>query len=314
MHPWFDAMIIFAISLNTICLALDKDDPYPAWFELLQKILNYCFTFIFTAEALLKIIGLGVKPYIREPMNQFDLIIVIASVLELRSAKPSVFSSFRAFRLFKIFRLFKVGDLRILIDSILFTLTTIGDYVILLILFIYVFSLLGMSFFAGKLKFNEETDVLDLENGTVPRINFDDLGWTIITIFEVLLGEGWNDIMYSCMRATGYHTCLYYIGLVVGGNIIMLNLFLAILLGNFDKARNFGQKKKVFEAFKEILNSGHTLNETLDVVLGDMSIHVKKKILKWDLNEIEKLHKEGDTAIAQEMMEAGAGFMSIHKS
>jgi len=218
--------------------------------------------------------------------------------LELRSAKPSVFSSFRAFRLFKIFRLFKVGDLRILIDSILFTLTTIGDYVILLILFIYVFSLLGMSFFAGKLKFNEETDVLDLENGTVPRINFDDLGWTIITIFEVLLGEGWNDIMYSCMRATGYHTCLYYIGLVVGGNIIMLNLFLAILLGNFDKARNFGQKKKVFEAFKEILNSGHTLNETLDVVLGDMSIHVKKKILKWDLNEIEKLHKEGDTAIA----------------
>jgi len=69
MHPWFDAMIIFAISLNTICLALDKDDPYPAWFELLQKILNYCFTFIFTAEALLKIIGLGVKPYIREPMN-----------------------------------------------------------------------------------------------------------------------------------------------------------------------------------------------------------------------------------------------------
>jgi hypothetical protein len=32
---------------------------------------------------------------------------------------------------------------------------------------------------------------------------------------------------------------LYFIALVIGGNIIMLNLFLAILLGNFDKARNF---------------------------------------------------------------------------
>lgn len=41
--------------------------------------------------------------------------------------------------------------------------------------------------------------------------------------------------------------------LVIFGNIIMLNLFLAILLGNFDKARNFGQKKKVFEAFDEIM-------------------------------------------------------------
>ena len=168
------------------------------------------------------------------------MIIVIASLIELRSDEPSVLSSFRAFRLFKIFRLFKVGDLKILIDSIFFTLTTIGDYAILLMLFIYVFSLLGMSFFAGKIRFNEDNDRLDLENGVSPRINFDTLGWTFVTIFEVLLGEGWNDIMYSCMRATGYHTALYYVALVMGGNIVMLNLFLAILLGNFDKARNFG--------------------------------------------------------------------------
>ena len=66
-----------------------------------------------------------------------------------------VFSACRAFRLFKIFKLFKVGDLRILIDSIAFTMTTISDYVLLLSLFIYVFTLLGMSFFAGKLKFDE---------------------------------------------------------------------------------------------------------------------------------------------------------------
>jgi len=78
---------------------------------------------------------------------------------------PGVFTSFRTFRLFKIFRLFKAGDLRILLDSITFTLTTIGDYVLLLVLVMYVFSLLGMSFFAGKVKFDQETDTLDLENG-----------------------------------------------------------------------------------------------------------------------------------------------------
>ena len=154
--------------------------------------------------------------------------------------EPSFFSSMRAFRLFKIFRLFKVGDLRILLDSITFTVTTIGDYVLLLILFIYVFSLLGMSFFAGRLKFNEDNDVPDLVNGKSPRANFDGMGWTIITIFQVLMGEGWNDIMYSCMRGVGYMSCSYFIFLVIAGNIIMLNLFLAILLGNFDKARNFG--------------------------------------------------------------------------
>lgn len=45
--------------------------------------------------------------------------------------------------------------------------------------------------------------------------------------------------MYDCMRSVSSIASVYFIGLVVTGNIIMLNLFLAILLGNFDKARNF---------------------------------------------------------------------------
>ena len=53
------------------------------------------------------------------------------------------------------------------------------------------------------------------------------------------MGEAWNDIMYESIRTVGNVSAVYYIMLVVGGNIIMLNLFLAILLGNFDKARSF---------------------------------------------------------------------------
>lgn len=56
----------------------------------------------------------------------------------------------------------------------------------------------------------------------------------------MLLGEGWNEIMYQCMRSVKNFWAVYYIALVIFGNIIMLNLFLAILLGNFDKARNYG--------------------------------------------------------------------------
>ena len=84
------------------------------------------------------------------------------------------------------------------------------------------------------------------------------------------------------MRCTNFLPAFYFIMLVIGGNIIMLNLFLAILLGNFDKARNFGQKKKVFAAFSEIMLNGKSLNDALDIILGDMSAHVKEKVLKWD--------------------------------
>ena len=56
--------------------------------------------------------------------------------------------------------------------------------------------------------------------------------------------------MYDCMRGTSWHFAFYFITLIMFGNIIMLNLFLAILLGNFDRAREFALKKKVFEGFK----------------------------------------------------------------
>lgn len=75
---------------------------------------------------------------------------------------------------------------------------------------------------------------------------------------------------------------VFYISLFIFGSIIMLNLFLAILLGNFEKARSLGLKRQVFDAFKELLANKHSMNEALDIILGDMSGHVKIKVLKWD--------------------------------
>ena len=66
-----------------------------------------------------------------------------------------------------------------------------------------------------------------------PRHNFDDIFWAFVTIFQVLTGEDWNAVMYDGMRTTGTWACVYFIMLVVIGNYIVLNLFLAILLDNF---------------------------------------------------------------------------------
>ena len=95
----------------------------------------------------------------------------------------------------------------------------------------------------------------------------------------------------------------------------MLNLFLAILLGNFDKARNYGQKKKVFEAFREIMEKKENkddeipLLKALDLILGDMSKHVKIKVLGIDAGAVKKSHNEGETMIAQSLMEEKVKFM-----
>jgi len=71
------------------------------------------------------------------------------------------------------------------------------------------------------------------------RHNFDNIYWSFITIFQMLTGENWNEVMYDGMRQVSAWASVYFIGIVVLGNYIILNLFLAILLDNFaEEAEN----------------------------------------------------------------------------
>ena len=290
MIPIFNGFIIFVILLNTIVLAMDKFPDYPPESAKIFDIGNLFFTIIFTVEVVIKLIGLGTSGYAADRFNIFDAIIVIISLVEMfASSSGGAFSALRTFRLSRIFKIFKAGDLRTLLDGIAFTILAVGDYTILLSLFVYVFALLGMSFFAGKTKFNEDGD-LDVENGESPRANFDRLGWAALTVYEIMIGENWNGVMYDTMRSVGVASCVYFIALVIFGNIIMLNLFLAILLGNFDRARNFGEKKKIFDAFDSLSKMGYNLNISISYLFDDkdFSKYIEDKILKANENKPQK--------------------------
>ena len=157
-HPLFHLFIFLSIIINTVILwfdyyKLDEEQERPRAFE----IMNFAFMGIFTTEVILKIIGLGWKLFVKDKFNLFDTLVVIFSILEILISDGSgATSSLRAFRLFRIFKIFRVGNLRIMLDSLAKTITSIGNYVILLFLFMYVFALMGMQFFAGKLKFDDE--------------------------------------------------------------------------------------------------------------------------------------------------------------
>ena len=86
----------------------------------------------------------------------FDAFIVIVSIVELILTPPSMFnggesdtggalSALRTFRLFRVFKLAKNWtSLRKLLGTILRTLIHVGNFVVLLLLFMYIFALIGM--------------------------------------------------------------------------------------------------------------------------------------------------------------------------
>jgi hypothetical protein len=68
----------------------------------------------------------------------------------------------------------------------------------------------------------------------VPVGNFDSIGWSMLSVFTLFTGENWNEVMYDGMRAAGPWSAAYFVVVIVGGQIMILNLFLAVLLNKFD--------------------------------------------------------------------------------
>lgn len=161
-------------------------------------------------------IGLGVKLFFKDIFNSFDLVVVILSLIELfigyfsDDSGGGALSALRAFRLLRIFKLARRNySLKLLLDSIIKTIGAMGNFSILLGLVIYVFALLGESFFAGRLRFDDLGYPQKLPNGDIdryadfPHSNFESIWDAIITIFQILSGENWNEVMYDCGKANG---------------------------------------------------------------------------------------------------------------
>ena len=254
--------------------------------------------------------GLGSSKYFKDKFNILDIVTVILSLVELclpsdgEEGGGSAIGAMRALRLFRVFKLFKKGDLRTLMDSIAFTVSSIGTYSILLCLYTYVCALLGMSLFAGSFNFERESCAGEPDCVIeIPRSNFDSFTWAAVTIFQIMIGDNWTTVMYDGYRA---HDNLLFsvvsIIFFVGGNIIMLNLFLAILLGNFERSRDFQKKQTLIHSFKEFRDFGFDLSTIMDKILMEGAEHIKIKELHWP-KMIVKHEKKYPSTFLRDMLE-----------
>jgi voltage-dependent calcium channel L type alpha-1D len=235
----FNIFIIVCILLNTCFLGMDR---YPISKSESQMIdyANLAFYIIFLIEMILKLIGYGVRGYCKDSFNLFDGTIVILSTIEIimnytrGGSATAVISAFRAFRLLRVFKLAKSWtSLRNLLNTIRKTLFDVAYFSILLLLFMFIYALLGMELYAYRVKF-DRFDQVDLSDGTSPRENFDDFVHAFIMIFAVLVGDDWQISFYRTLRCEGASAIVFFVTLIIFGNVILLNLFLAVLLGNFE--------------------------------------------------------------------------------
>ena len=106
---------------------------------------------------------------------------------------------------------------------------------IFLLLFCFIFAFLGMELFAYSCKVTS-SDAIDMINGSYPNNNFNSFYQAFLTVFVLLTGDSWSSIMLDFYRATNPALALtFFLAFMILGQYLIFNLFLAILLQNFDE-------------------------------------------------------------------------------
>uniref|UniRef100_A0A8B9I923 Sodium channel protein n=1 Tax=Anser brachyrhynchus TaxID=132585 RepID=A0A8B9I923_9AVES len=230
MDPFVDLGITICIVLNTLFMAMEHY-PMTEEFENVLTVGNLVFTGIFTAEMVLKLIALDPYEYFQQGWNIFDSIIVTLSLVELGLANVQGLSVLRSFRLLRVFKLAKSWPtLNMLIKIIGNSVGALGNLTLVLAIIVFIFAVVGMQLF-GK-SYMECVCKISLDC-TLPRWHMHDFFHSFLIVFRILCGE-WIETMWDCMEVAGQTMCLIvFMMVMVIGNLVVLNLFLALLLSSF---------------------------------------------------------------------------------
>uniref|UniRef100_A0A4W6C3Q4 Voltage-dependent L-type calcium channel subunit alpha n=1 Tax=Lates calcarifer TaxID=8187 RepID=A0A4W6C3Q4_LATCA len=247
-------LVIILVFLNTLTIASEHYNQ-PDWLTEVQDVANKVLLAMFTLEMLVKMYSLGLQAYFVSLFNRFDCFVVCGGIIEtilveLAIMSPLGISVFRCVRLLRIFKVTRHwASLSNLVASLLNSMKSIASLLLLLFLFIIIFSLLGMQLFGGKFNFDETV---------TKRSTFDNFPQALLTVFQILTGEDWNTVMYDGIMAyggpasSGMVVCIYFIILFICGNYILLNVFLAIAVDNLADAESLNTAQREEEERVEI--------------------------------------------------------------
>ncbi|XP_063220472.1 muscle calcium channel subunit alpha-1 isoform X4 [Bacillus rossius redtenbacheri] len=243
----FEYTIFILIMLNTITLAM-KFNNQPKSYENFLDNLNVIFSTVFAMEFVFKLAAFRFKNYFGDAWNVFDFIIVLGSFIDIIYSEPgSGIISINFFRLFRVMRLVKLlsrGEgIRTLLWTFIKSFQALPYVALLIVMLFFIYAVIGMNMF-GKIALNSDT-AIHRNN------NFQTFPQAVLVLFRSATGEAWQDIMLACSAIPGVVKCdsksddtsstcgsdlafPYFISFYVLCSFLIINLFVAVIMDNFD--------------------------------------------------------------------------------
>ena len=279
----FENFLLSVIGGNTLFMAL----PYYGMSEDYENVLLMAedvFNVIFIGEMTVKIIGCnGFSGYISDAQNQFDFAIVMMSMPDLlRLDLGFSFSIFRAIRLMRLMRIFKSNvELMRLVDAVIMSLPAMGNLLTMIFFAQTLFVLFGMQIFGDSIGWE------DLRQNFAGSPGLNAFLSSNLTLFQVLSGENWTDILYAYMGPYPALSPVFFFLWIVCGNYVLLNLFIAVITENIEVSQDVAAKQQAEMARQAAID--RMIDGTL-VLTGTLTDENEKKMIE-DLHNYHKVPK-----------------------
>lgn len=242
---WFNNFILALIILNAIILGLETYSQFSNYFWIFGLISNIVL-FFFVVEAITKIISVAplFSKYFLNPWDLFDFLVTVISFV------PSIgpmFTIIRIVRLLRIVRLVrKFDNLRIIVEALIKSLSSMFMVFLLLLLLLYVYGILGVQLFR---------DVDPQYWGT--------LGSAIITLFTISTTTNWDVRLMNVLTEYPF-AWVYFFSFIILAAMILVNLLVGIMLHNVTEANKRDLKKHgVFDRDDEILEEIKQIKQSI---------------------------------------------------
>jgi voltage-gated sodium channel len=216
---WFQNAALAVIVANAVLIGVETSPPLWDRYGGLFNVLNASVQVIFVVEIAVRLLAFGPRAhrFFLDGWNVFDFTIVVLSLLPVAGSFATVARLARLLRALRVVS--ALPELRLIVGTMLRSIPSLANVIVLLGLILYVYAVVGVHFFAG----------IDPDNwGSLSRAG--------LTLFEILTLEGWVDLMNTSLAATGW-AWVYYVSFVVLAVFVVINLFIAIVINNLEAAK-----------------------------------------------------------------------------
>ncbi|XP_063688674.1 sodium channel protein type 4 subunit alpha-like isoform X2 [Bolinopsis microptera] len=218
----FRTFILSTIVINSVFIALQTDKEMEQKFGYLFSALDQLILTIFICEVLLKWYG-GFFTYWKVGWNIFDFIIVASSLI---GPSLTFISNSRILRILRVLRAFRslrsisaLRPLQLVVQTIIQSLPDMANIILLLVIFMFVFAVIGVSLFAAD----------------SPHY-FGSLETAMFTLFICITLDGWVEI-FNTLRDNQFPLAtIYFVIFILIGAFILINLVVAVVVTNLESA------------------------------------------------------------------------------